>query len=237
MKTSSVNQDEIEFFSSLADEWWDEGGKFKTLHDINPTRLEFIVDNAGELSGKKLLDIGCGGGLLCEPLARIGADVTGIDASEKNIKVASLHAEKSNLDINYINTTAEDLAAKKQKYDVITALEIIEHVENPAEFVKNCTSMLKPGGTIFFSTLNRTLKSLAMAKIAAEYILRIMPAGTHSWKKFVRPHELSEMLEAADYKIEKMAGIVLNPIKFQWGLSEKDLDVNYILAARKRKKA
>lgn len=236
---NTVDSEEIERFTKMADEWWDEGGKFKPLHRLNPTRIGYIKEQItghfkDGIENKSLLDIGCGGGLVAEPMARLGANVTGIDAGEKNIEAAKIHAKRSGLDINYQYTTAEDLAGNNAgKYDIVLALEIIEHVADIPGFVKMCTKLLKPGGLIIFSTINRTPKSYALAIIGAEYILRWLPRGTHDWKKFVRPSELCRHLRDENMLISSMTGIVMHPVTFEWRLDPKDLNVNYFISATK----
>jgi 2-polyprenyl-6-hydroxyphenyl methylase / 3-demethylubiquinone-9 3-methyltransferase len=265
--TTTIKPDEVERFSRIAEEWWDENGKFKPLHRINPLRLQFIRDHVCKhfgrnpdtlkmLSGLTLLDIGCGGGLLCEPLTRLGATVTGIDASEKNIKVASLHAEQMGLSIDYRATTPERLAgvasqgseanrggataepergkrSPTQQYDIVLALEIIEHVEDVPLFMQSVCSLVKPGGLLFMSTLNRTLKSYALAIVGAEYVLRWLPVGTHSWNQFVKPSELAKYLRDNQVELMEQTGMTFNPIKNRWSLNPTDLDVNYLLVAKK----
>lgn len=232
-KTSTVDAEEVEQFSRIAGEWWNPHGKFKPLHEINPVRLSWMQEKIGTVSGKSLLDIGCGGGLVCEPMARLGANVTGIDASEKNIAVAKLHAEQSGLTIDYRATTAEDLAASGTAYDVVLALEIVEHVADVDLFVKSCAQLVKPGGLIIMSTLNRTLKSYAFAIVGAEYVLRWLPRGTHDWKKFLQPAELCRSLQKNNIAITEMTGMVLNPLTWKWHMNPKDLDVNYLVAGKK----
>ena len=245
--TTTINPDEVERFSRIAEEWWDEHGKFKPLHRINPLRLQFIRDHACRhfdrnpdtlrtLSGLTLLDIGCGGGLLCEPLARLGAAVTGIDASEKNIKVASLHAEQMELHIDYRCTTPEREVEKHtpiRQYDIVLALEIIEHVEDVPLFMESVCALVKPGGLLFMSTMNRTAKSYALAIIGAEYILRWLPVGTHDWNKFVKPSELNMFLRNQHMQLVEQTGMVFSPLRNRWSLSPDDLDVNYLLVAKK----
>lgn len=241
---SSIDPDEVEQFSRIAEEWWDPKGKFKPLHQINPVRIGYIrekickhfqLDNETRqpFSGLKLLDIGCGGGLICEPMARLGADITGVDASDRNIAVASLHAKDMGLTIAYRATTAEALVEAGECYDVVLALEIVEHVVDPDAFIASCASLVKPGGLLIMSTLNRTLKSLAMAKIGAEYILRLLPRGTHDWRKFIRPSEMACAMRGGGLELVELRGMVLHPLRRQWAISENDLDVNYLAVARK----
>jgi len=234
-----MDSEDVARFSRIAEEWWDENGKFKPLHRINPLRLRYIRDKSCEhfgkqaqtlkpLEGLSLLDIGCGGGLLAEPFTRMGASVTAIDASDKNITVASLHAENMGLSIDYRCTTPEQMEGK---YDIVLALEVVEHVADVALFIKSCVKLLKPEGILFMSTLNRNLKSYAMAIIGAEYILRWLPKGTHNWKQFLTPAELCQHLRSEHLQIKDMTGMAFNPLKNQWYLDEKDLSVNYLLAA------
>jgi len=227
--TTTIDPEEIARFSRIADEWWDERGKFAPLHRINPLRIEWIRDSTS-LPGCTLLDIGCGGGLIAEPMARLGAQVTAIDASEKNIAVAKLHSGKSGLAIDYRCTSSE---AMDEQFDVVLALEIIEHVADIPAFVASCCKLVKPGGKIFYSTMNRTAKSYALAIIGAEYILRWLPKGTHTWSKFVKPHELVRELEKHGVETTDMRGMVMNPLTQKWRWDEKDLSVNYALSGIK----
>ncbi len=236
MKNNTINKKEIEKFTKIAEEWWDPEGKFKPLHKFNPIRISYIKDNiikSLKLENKKkplervqILDIGCGGGLLSEPMTRLGAEVVGIDASEKNIKVAKLHAKKSNLNIEYLCASPETLDTKK-KFDVVLNMEIIEHVEDVNYFLKSCSNLLKKNGIMFVATLNKTLKSYLFAIIGAEYILRWLPIGTHEWEKFVKPEELVKILEKHNLKLEFLDGMKFNLIKDEWNIS-KDKSVNYI---------
>ena len=237
-QAASVDAGEVAYFSALADSWWDETGPFKPLHKLNPTRLQFIrgqlqahfdlEDNKDKpLKGLSLLDIGCGGGLLCEPMARLGAHVTGIDASAKNIKVASLHAQKSGLKIDYKAIAGEDLAKTKAKFDIILNMEVLEHVADVASFLGACRKLLKPGGIMLFSTINRTPKSYVFAIIGAEYVLNWLPKGTHHWDKFLKPSEMDALCRAAGFEITELYGFVFDPLKNQWGI-KKDCSVNYI---------
>lgn len=242
--TSSIDPEEVAQFSRIAEEWWDPKGKFKPLHEINPLRISYIKSQCEDhfrsenqslipLGGLTLLDIGCGGGLICEPMARLGAEVTGIDASEKNIQTAALHADQSALTIAYQSCTAEHLVANGKQYDIVLALEIVEHVTDAQAFINACAALVKPGGLLVMSTINRTAKSLLMAKIGAEYVLRLLPRGTHDWRKFVRPDEMSRAMLASGLQIHDQRGIVLNPLLCQWKLTERDLDVNYLMTASK----
>ncbi|PIR37669.1 MAG: bifunctional 3-demethylubiquinol 3-O-methyltransferase/2-polyprenyl-6-hydroxyphenol methylase [Alphaproteobacteria bacterium CG11_big_fil_rev_8_21_14_0_20_39_49] len=233
-KSKSIDENEIAKFSAMADEWWDLNGKFKPLHKFNPVRIEYIRDNVLShfdkegFKGLKFLDIGCGGGLLSEPMARLGADVTSIDASEKNIKIASLHAEQSGLKIDYQCTSAEELAKKGGKFDVVLNMEVIEHVANIGSFVQASADLLKPEGLMFIATLNRTLKSYALAIVGAEYILRWLPKGTHDWKKFLKPSEVEELASENGLKLKEIQGVSYNPLIDKWKLSD-DVDVNYMM--------
>jgi len=228
MKTT-IDPEEIARFSAIADEWWDTKGKFAPLHRINPLRLAWIKE-LGRPEGKTLLDIGCGGGLISEPLARLGAIVTGIDASEKNIRVAGLHAEQHGVKVEYRNTSAEAMSGQ---YDIVLALEIIEHVADIPAFVAATCALLRPGGRIFFSTINRTPKAYALAIIGAEYVLRWLPKGTHTWSKFVKPHELVRELEKHGISIDDMRGMVMEPFTGTWKWNARDLSVNYAISGTK----
>ena len=238
---NSVNKKEIEKFSKMASEWWDPSGKFKPLHKFNPIRIKYIKDNIisnFKLKIKKkpldkinILDIGCGGGLLSEPMTRLGATVTGIDASIKNINIAKLHAKKNKLKINYLCSSPEKFKIKK-KFDVILNMEIIEHVEDINFFMNSCSKLLKKNGLMFVATLNKTLKSYIFAIIGAEYILRWLPIGTHDWEKFVKPDELKKILIKNNFQIEKLDGMNFNIIKDEWSIS-KDTSINYITKAIK----
>ena len=233
---SSVNKKEIEKFSNMADEWWDPNGKFKPLHKFNPIRIKYIKENiieqfkiknkANPLSGINILDIGCGGGLLSEPISRLGANITGIDASIKNIKIAKLHAKKNGLKINYICSSPEKLKITK-KFDVILNMEIVEHVEDISFFLKSCSKLLKKNGLMFVATINKTLKSYVFAIVGAEYVLRWLPIGTHEWEKFVKPEELKKILTKNNLSLKKFDGMHFNIIKDEWSIT-KDLSVNYI---------
>ena len=239
---STINKDEIEKFSKLADEWWDINGKFKPLHMFNPVRIEYILsiilthfqidkDKKLPLKNLKILDIGCGGGLISEPMTRLGAEVTGVDASSKNIKIAKAHAEKSNLSINYLNSVPENLNSKN-KFDIILNLEVVEHVENLDLYLKSCFKLLKPKGMMFTATLNRTLTSYIKAIVGAEYVLRWLPIGTHDWNKFIKPEELEKKLTDLKFSIINLTGLSFNPLFKEWKKT-KDLSVNYILVAQK----
>jgi len=240
---SSVDPDEIAKFNRLAAEWWDPNGKFRPLHQFNPVRLGFIRAAAAAhfardeksltpFKGLNLLDIGCGGGLLSEPMARIGFAVLGVDPSEKNVKTASAHAAGSGLSLDYRATTAETLAEEGTTFDVVLNMEVVEHVADLGGFLAACGALLKPGGFMIVATLNRTLKSLALAKIGAEYVLRWLPAGTHDWNRFVTPAELEGFLEGAGLRVTRRQGVSFDPLRWEWRLSS-DTDVNYMIVAEK----
>ncbi|WP_145596288.1 bifunctional 2-polyprenyl-6-hydroxyphenol methylase/3-demethylubiquinol 3-O-methyltransferase UbiG [Candidatus Pelagibacter sp. FZCC0015] len=233
---TSVNKKEIDKFSKMADEWWDPEGKFKPLHKFNPTRIKYIKENIinnfklknkfRPLSGINILDIGCGGGLLSEPMSKMGAKVTGIDASDKNIKIAKLHSKKNKLKINYLCSSPEKLKITK-KFDVILNMEIVEHVEDVDFFLKSCSKLLKKNGLMFVATINKTLKSYIFAIVGAEYVLKWLPIGTHEWEKFVKPEDLKKILIKYDLSLNKLEGMNFNFIKDEWSIS-RDLSVNYI---------
>ncbi|MEM1362311.1 MAG: bifunctional 2-polyprenyl-6-hydroxyphenol methylase/3-demethylubiquinol 3-O-methyltransferase UbiG [Pseudomonadota bacterium] len=238
----SVNDAEIAKFEAMAADWWNPNGKFKPLHLMNPCRLDYItaqiamehdreLGDARPFEGLNLVDIGCGGGLLSEPMARLGASVTGVDASEATIPVAQIHAAQMGIDITYRETTGEVLAREGKAFDVVLAFEIIEHVASPQEFVATCASLLAPGGVLVMSTLNRTPQSFAKAIIGAEHILRWLPVGTHDWRKFVSPDELWSMFEAAQLTPVDRKGFVYSPLSGRWKLSANDLSVNYAATA------
>ena len=238
---NSINKKEIEKFSNMAAEWWDPEGKFKPLHKFNPIRIKYIKENIIKefqlknkkypLSGINILDIGCGGGLLSEPMCRLGANVTAIDASNKNIAIANLHAKKNNLKINYICSSPEKLKTTK-KFDVILNMEIVEHVEDVDFFLKSCANLLKKNGLMFVATINKTLKSYIFAIVGAEYVLRWLPIGTHEWEKFVKPEELKRILVKNKLNLKKIDGMNFNILKDEWNVS-KDLSVNYIAEFKK----
>jgi 2-polyprenyl-6-hydroxyphenyl methylase/3-demethylubiquinone-9 3-methyltransferase len=228
----NVDQSEIAKFSALANRWWDPNSEFKPLHAINPLRLSWIKTFVN-LEGKKVVDIGCGGGILTESLAQSGAETTGIDLSEKALKVAELHALEVGANLTYRAISAEDLAQEQAgQYDVVTCMEMLEHVPDPASVVKACADLCKPGGTLFFSTLNRNPKSYLFAIIGAEYILRLLPKGTHEYAKFIKPSELVHFTRAAGLEMLGMKGLSYNPITQVYSLNE-DVDVNYMIAVRK----
>ena len=236
MKNNTINKKEIEKFSKIAKEWWNPNGKFKPLHKFNPIRISYIKENIiktfklnqkkSPLKNIKVLDIGCGGGLLAEPMCRLGAKVTAIDASEKNINVAKIHAKKNNLKINYICTSPEKLK-NDNKFDVILNMEIVEHVEDINFFLKSCSQLLKKNGIMFVATLNKTLKSYIFAIVGAEYILRWLPIGTHEWEKFVKPDDLIKILKINNIKLDRIDGMKFNVITDKWNVSQ-DKSVNYI---------
>ena len=236
MKNNTINKKEIEKFSKIAEEWWDPEGKFKPLHKFNPIRISYIKENIinsfklsnneKPLNNVEILDIGCGGGLLSEPMCRLGAKVSGIDASEKNISIAELHAKKSNLDINYVCTSPENFKTKS-RFDVILNMEIVEHVEDVDFFLKSCSKLLKKNGIMFVATINKTLKSYLFAIIGAEYVLRWLPIGTHEWEKFITPDELIKIQKKNNLKLDALTGIKFNIIKDEWKISN-DQSINYI---------
>ena len=241
---STASPEEIARFTAIADAWWDPAGDFAPLHQLNPVRLEFIRDHIAShfgrdalatqpLNGLDIIDIGCGGGLLAEPMRRMGATMTGIDAGKKNIDVARLHAEQSGLSIDYHHRLPEDLGSEKARYDVVLNMEVVEHVADLDVFLGAAANLVRPGGVMVLSTLNRTLKSLALAKIGAEYILRWLPVGTHDWRKFVRPSELAAGLKDHGVEITDLKGMTYAPIERDWRLSQ-NLDVNYLAFGVKR---
>ena len=243
-KNSSVDFEEVAQFSRIAEEWWDETGKFKPLHQINPVRIGYLKQHICHRFGRdfhsltpfeglSLLDVGCGGGLICEPMARLGAQVEGIDASERNVKVAGLHAEKSGLTIAYRATTAEALVDEPKRYDVVLALEIIEHVNEPMAFIQSCAALIKPGGLLVMTTINRSAKAYAFAIVGAEYVLRLLPKGTHQWHKFIKPSEMAAGFRTAGLDVADTTGMTLNPFKREWQLNPKDLAVNYLMVGHK----
>jgi 2-polyprenyl-6-hydroxyphenyl methylase/3-demethylubiquinone-9 3-methyltransferase len=244
---SSVDPGEVEKFTRLAGEWWDPNGKFRPLHVFNPVRLKFIRALAAAhfgrderslkpFGGLTLLDIGCGGGLLSEPMARMGFAVLGADASERNVKTAAIHAMGSGLCLDYRAVTAETLAAEGARFDIILNMEVVEHVADLSAFLKSCGAMLKPGGLMVVATLNRTMKSFALAKIGAEYVLRWLPAGTHDWNRFVKPDELERLLEEANLCVTRVQGVAFDPLRWDWRLSS-DTDVNYMMVAERSERA
>lgn len=241
---TTVDDAEIRNFSAMAAEWWAPRGKFRPLHALNPMRLGYIKQevsarldrdpaSARAFEGLRMLDIGCGGGLLSEPLARLGASVVGADASEVNIAVASAHAAENGVTVDYRATTAEALAAAGESFDVVLAMEIVEHVADIDLFVSACATMVRPGGLLVMSTLNRTLKSFALAIVGAEYVLRWLPPGTHQWSKFVRPDELAAAMRRTGLDVVDEMGVRYDPLTDRWSTDRRDTDVNYMMVARK----
>ncbi len=242
--TNTVDPSEIAKFEAMAAEWWDLDGKFKPLHMMNPVRLDYITSqiaaeygrdlNGPEpFKGLRILDIGCGGGLLCEPMARLGATVVGADAAERNIPVARIHAEQSGLEIDYRHTTAEALAESGEQFDAVLNMEVVEHVADPQGYLTACQQLMKPGGIHICSTINRNPKSFAMAIVGAEWVMRWLPKGTHEWNKFITPDELFGLLETAGMAPVDRKGFVFNFARFTWSISDRDLSVNYVTAATK----
>jgi 2-polyprenyl-6-hydroxyphenyl methylase/3-demethylubiquinone-9 3-methyltransferase len=239
---TTVDPGEIAKFEAMAAEWWDLNGKFKPLHMLNPCRLDYITTQiAGEydrdlksdapFAGLRILDIGCGGGLLAEPMARLGAEVVGADAAERNIPVAQIHAEQSGLSIDYRCTTAEAMAAEGEQFDVVLNMEVVEHVASPIDYLTACHDLLKPGGLHICSTINRNPKSYMMAIIGAEHVMRWLPKGTHEWSKFITPDELFDLMSRAGLEPVDRKGFVFNPLGWSWRLSDRDLSVNYVTAS------
>ncbi|WND01373.1 bifunctional 2-polyprenyl-6-hydroxyphenol methylase/3-demethylubiquinol 3-O-methyltransferase UbiG [Temperatibacter marinus] len=237
----TVDPDEVAFFAKIADTWWDPKGPFKPLHQLNPTRLTYIrqqceahfsLDPQGlqPLKGLTVLDIGCGGGLISEPMCRLGATVTGVDASEKNVKTALAHAHQTDLDITYVNTTSEALAEAGEKFDIIINMEVIEHVADVQAYLTSCKKLLKPEGIMLVSTISRTAKSMLFAKIGAEYIMRWLPVGAHDWNKFITPDELQHYLSDAGFLSSRATGFCYNMLKGKWRLDETDTAVNYAVS-------
>jgi 2-polyprenyl-6-hydroxyphenyl methylase/3-demethylubiquinone-9 3-methyltransferase len=241
---STIDAGEIAKFEAMAAEWWDPHGKFKPLHMLQPCRLDYVIDQIcaefgrdpkGErpLAGLRLLDIGCGGGLLSEPMARLGADVVGADAAARNIPVARVHAAQMGLDIDYRHTTAEALAAAGERFDVVLNMEVVEHVSDPLAYLTACRELLKPGGLMICSTINRNPKSYVMAIVGAEQVMRWLPKGTHDWSKFITPDELFDLLRRAGLEPVDKKGFVFNPFTWSWRISHRDLSVNYVTASLK----
>lgn len=250
-ESGTANLDDVARFTAMAEQWWDAGGKFRPLHQLGPARIQFIKDNVCRhfgldadadqpFKGLDVLDVGCGGGLLSEPMARLGANMTGIDAGAKNVEIAKIHAAQSGLDIDYRNILPEDLAAEGHKFDLVLNMEVIEHVSDPELFMAACAALLKdadkgPGGCMALSTMNRNFKSLLLGKFAAEYVLRWLPVGTHDWKRFLKPSELARLVRPYGLDFTDLQGMVYNPIKDTWSLSKTDLDINYLAFAIKNK--
>ncbi|MDF1608013.1 bifunctional 2-polyprenyl-6-hydroxyphenol methylase/3-demethylubiquinol 3-O-methyltransferase UbiG [Hoeflea sp. YIM 152468] len=244
---TTIDQAEVDRFSAMAAEWWDPQGKFRPLHKFNPVRLTYIRNHVAAhfdrdpksdkpLSGLRILDIGCGGGLLCEPMARMGADVLGADASRTNVEVAAIHAEQSGVSVTYEAVTSEELAARGERFDVVLNMEVVEHVADVDLFLGSCAEMVKPGGLMFVATINRTLKARALAIIGAEYILRWLPRGTHQYEKLVRPEEIEAPLAASGMNVIDRTGVFYNPLQDQWSMS-RDMDVNYMMLMERPQKA
>lgn len=242
---TTIDEQEIRQFNDIAAAWWDESGPLRPLHQLNPTRIGYIkqhicdhferdVDSFTPFMGLSMADIGCGGGLVAEPLSRLGANVTGVDAGSENIKIASAHAAAQGLKINYLHTTVENLAAQGRKFDVVTALEVVEHVAHPELFLSSCCKLLDKNGMLILSTLNRTPKAFMLGIVAAEYILRWLPTGTHDWKKFVKPSEIARPLKEHGLEITNISGLVYNPLSRQFSISKTDIDVNYLMVAVKK---
>ncbi|MEZ5830074.1 MAG: bifunctional 2-polyprenyl-6-hydroxyphenol methylase/3-demethylubiquinol 3-O-methyltransferase UbiG [Dongiaceae bacterium] len=240
---TTVDSTEIAKFSAMAEAWWDPHGDFKPLHQLNPTRISFIRDVATRHFGREaggeaplaeltFCEIGCGGGLLTEPMRRLGAEVTGVDPSARNIGIARSHAESSGLKVTYLQCAAEDMVDRRETFDIVLAMEVVEHVANVDAFIASCAQLVNPGGLMFFATLNRTAKAFALAIVGAEYVMRWLPRGTHDWRKFVKPSELAHPLRRAGFEIERLTGVAYNPLADRWSLT-RDLDVNYMLAAKR----
>lgn len=233
LHNTNVDQQEITKFAALAEKWWDPDGEFKPLHDINPLRLSFIQQHCS-LTGKKILDVGCGGGILAETMASCGGIVTGIDMAESVLQAAKIHADKQHLLIDYLCTTVEALTEQQREYyDVITCMELLEHVPDPSSIVASCSQLIKPNGALFFSTINRNLKSYLYAIIGAEYLLKLLPKGTHHYEKFIRPSELSHWMFANNIQMQALTGISYNPLSKYYYLNNDDIDVNYLAYCQK----
>jgi len=240
---TTINPEEIAKFAAMAEEWWDPSGKFKPLHKFNPVRLGYIRDKAiahfgrdgtkrRPFEGLRILDIGCGGGLLSEPMARLGAKVVGVDAGERNIAIAGLHAEQSGLEIDYRATTAEALAAAGEQFDIVLNMEVVEHVDNVPLYMKSCADLVAPGGLLFTATINRTLRAYALAIVGAEQVLRWLPKGTHDYAKFLTPEEISALVSRNGLKVVEKTGVVFHPLADEWRQS-RDTGINYMVLAEK----
>ncbi len=230
---SNVDQAEVAKFEALASRWWDRDSEFKPLHDINPLRANYI-DGRSAVAERKLLDVGCGGGILSESLAQRGAQVTGIDMGEAPLQVAKLHALESGVEVNYQRSTAEDFAGQHAgQYDIVTCLEMLEHVPSPASVIQACADLAKPGADLYFSTINRSPKAYAFAILGAEYLLKLLPKGTHEYSKFIRPSELASWIRAAGLELQHMTGMTYNPLTKNYRLNERDVSVNYLLHVKK----
>ncbi len=240
----TVDAAEIAKFEAMSAEWWDPNGKFKPLHMLNPCRLDYIIDqicaefgrdriDGSPFEGLRILDIGCGGGLLCEPMARLGAEVVGVDAAARNIPVAEAHARQSGLTIDYRTGTAEALGAEGEVFDIVLNMEVVEHVADPLAYLTACQQLLKSGGLMVCSTINRNPKSYVFAIFGAEYVMRWLPRGTHQWSKFIKPNELYDLIRNAGLSPVDKTGFVFNPLTWQWKLSDRDLSVNYVTASVK----
>ncbi len=238
-RASTIDPREIEKFQAMAAEWWDPSGKFKPLHMLNPCRLDYITSQVAAEFGRdlsrrapfsdlRILDIGCGGGLLSEPMARLGAEVVGVDAAERNVAVARLHAEEHGLSVDYRHATAEDLVDEGESFDAVLNMEVVEHVSDPGAFLAACHDLLKPGGLMACSTINRTARSFALAIVGAEYVMRWLPAGTHQWSRFLTPDEIFALLRRAGLSPVDRSGFVFDPFGWRWRLSDRDLSVNYV---------
>lgn len=230
---ANVDPKEIQKFEELASRWWDLNSEFKPLHDINPLRANWI-DRLAPVAEQNILDVGCGGGILCEALAQRGATVTGIDMGEAPLAVANLHKLESGVEVTYHRSTAENFAGDhREQFDIVTCLEMLEHVPDPSSVIQACADMAKPGGTLFFSTINRNPKAYLFAVVGAEYVLRLLPKGTHEYQKFIRPSELGHWIREAGLELDEMTGLVYNPITQTYRLNDQDVDVNYMVCARK----
>jgi 2-polyprenyl-6-hydroxyphenyl methylase/3-demethylubiquinone-9 3-methyltransferase len=235
MNTQNVDFGEIKKFEQLAERWWDKTSEFKPLHDINPLRVEFIANHSDGLAGKRILDVGCGGGILADAMSQLGADVTGIDMGEAPLSVAKLHQLESGQSVDYQKITAEELAEQKPgHFDIVTCLEMLEHVPDPSSVIAACEKLVKPGGDVFFSTINRNPKSFMMAIVGAEYVLKMLPKGTHEYAKFIRPSELDRWARDCQLTLSTMTGMHYNPLTKHYWLSDRNVDVNYLCHYKKQ---